>query len=157
MLVEAWRDVRKRHEVDLVLAGRRRADGPAFEPEAGLRLLGELPDAELPWWYSGALAVVYPSLYEGFGLPVLEAMQCGAAVIASQDAAIREVAGGAALLVDPRDTKAWVEAMAAAVTQPERLATWRKQSLERVKTFSWARTARLTRAVYEEAIWRFQG
>lgn len=156
MLVEAWREVRRRHDVDLVLAGRRRADGPAFEPEAGLRFLGEVPDADLPRWYSGALAVVYPSLYEGFGLPVLEAMQCGAAVIASQDAAIREVAGNAALLVDARDKKAWVEVMTAAAARPERLAVWRKQSIERVKEFSWARTARLTREVYEEATRRFR-
>ena len=79
---------------DLVLAGRARADFPAPTAEPGLRVLGAVPDAELPGLYSGALAVVYPSLYEGFGLPVLEAMQCGAVVITSRDPAIVEVTGG---------------------------------------------------------------
>ena len=62
--------------------------------EPGLRVLGEVPDSDLPGLYSGALACVYPSLYEGFGLPVLEAMQCGALVITSRDPAIVEVSGG---------------------------------------------------------------
>ena len=75
-LVEAWRMVRRGLDVDLVLAGRRRADGPAFAPEPGLRLAGEVADGELAGLYSGAVALVYPSRYEGFGLPVVEAMQC---------------------------------------------------------------------------------
>src|ERR1039458_2018057 len=66
-LVEAWREVRRRHPIDLVLAGRRRKDSPDIEEEPGLRLGGEVPDAELAGVYSGALAFVYPSLYEGFG------------------------------------------------------------------------------------------
>jgi glycosyltransferase involved in cell wall biosynthesis len=155
LLVTAWRELRKRHQVDLVLAGRRRMDSPPLAPESGLRILGETAEQELPSLYSGALACLYPSLYEGFGLPVLEAMQCGAAVITSQDQAIREVAGGAAVQVDVRDEKAWVEAMSAALTRPERLAIWRESSLQRAKAFSWARTARLTREVYAEAILRF--
>src|SRR5947199_4150 len=74
MLVEAWRETRRSHDVDLAIVGRRREDFPALSPEPGLRVLGELPDADLPALYSGALAFVYPSAYEGFGLPVLEAM-----------------------------------------------------------------------------------
>ena len=95
ILVDAWREVRRHHAIDLVLAGRRRADAPAIAEEPGLRLTGEVPDDKLPELYSGALALVCPSLYEGFGLPVLEAMQCGTGVIASS--AVAEAAGGAAV------------------------------------------------------------
>ena len=86
------------HPVDLVLAGRRRADFRNFRPSRGCSIIGEVSDERLAELLSGALAFVYPSLYEGFGLPVLEAMQCGACVITSRDPAITEVAGGAALL-----------------------------------------------------------
>jgi len=155
MLVEAWTEVRKTHAVDLVLAGRRRRDGPEFAPRPGLRLLGEVPDESLPRLYSNAVALVYPSLYEGFGLPVLEAMQCGAAVIASRDPAIREVAGDAAILLDARDPAQWVAALTAALTHPEWFEDVRQNGLRRVREFSWARTARATREAYDEAMRRF--
>jgi glycosyltransferase involved in cell wall biosynthesis len=155
MLVEAWRAARRQVDVDLVLAGRRRADFPALAPEPGLRVVGEVAEEQLSAWYSGALAVVYPSLYEGFGLPVLEAMQCGAAVIASRDPAISEVASGVAFQVDARDPGAWVEALVAAATRPEWIAGLRARSLQRARDFSWERTARLTREVYREALRRF--
>src|SRR6266852_2510480 len=71
-LTDAWREVRRSHTVDLIMAGRRRADFPELPPEPGLRILGEVGDAELARLYSGSLAFVYPTHYEGFGLPVLE-------------------------------------------------------------------------------------
>jgi glycosyltransferase involved in cell wall biosynthesis len=155
VLLEAWRQVRRDFPVDLVLAGRRRAGFPEFPPEPGLRVRGEVPDNELAALYSGALAFVYPSLYEGFGLPVLEAMQCGAAVIASRDPAVAEVAGGAAVLADARDTRGWAEALRMVAECPERVAGMRAKSLARAREFSWARTARRMREVYEDARRRF--
>jgi glycosyltransferase involved in cell wall biosynthesis len=155
LLLEAWREARRRAPVDLVLAGRRREDFPALPEEPGLTVLGEIAEDRLSAWYSGALAFVYPSLYEGFGLPVVEAMQCGAAVIASRDPAISEVAAGAAVQVDARDARGWTEALVAAATRPEWIAALRAKSLERSRDFSWERTARLTREVYQEALGRF--
>ena len=150
MLIEAWRQVR-RHGVDLWIAGRTRADFKTPEAEPGLRILGAVPDEELPALYSGALAVVYPSRYEGFGLPVLEAMQCGAAVLTSRDPALTEVSGGAALHLDPGDGRAWAEAMAALCESPERVAQLRQRSMARAREFSWRRTAEATREVYDAA------
>src|SRR6202035_6199001 len=88
-----------------------RPNFPAPAPEPGLRDMGAVPEQDLPALYSGALACVYPSLYEGFGLPVLEAMQCGALVITSRDPAILEVSGDAAVHVDASDVRALAEAM----------------------------------------------
>jgi glycosyltransferase involved in cell wall biosynthesis len=157
LLMDAWREVRKQHPVDLVLAGRRREDFPELPAESGLEVRGLTAEEELPKLYSGALAVVYPSYYEGFGLPVLEAMQCGAAVIASRDPAISEVAGDAAILVDAHDPRAWVEALTSLLERPERVKELREKALRRAGEFSWSKTARLTREVYGEAVERFRG
>jgi glycosyltransferase involved in cell wall biosynthesis len=140
----------------LVLAGRRREDFPQLPDEAGLHLKGITPELELPKLYSGALAVVYPSYYEGFGLPVLEAMHCGAAVIASRDRAIAEVAGDAAILLDANDRRAWVQALTSLVEQSERIKEMREKALRRAGEFSWTKTARLTREVYGQAVERFR-
>jgi glycosyltransferase involved in cell wall biosynthesis len=150
-LLEAWREVRKRYDVDLVLAGRVRADFPAPQPEPGLRIMGAVPEQDLPGLYSGAAACVYPSLYEGFGLPVLEAMQCGALVITSTDPAIREVSSDAAIHVDAQDTKALMEALAAVARAPESFSAVRERGLARSREFTWQRTVRLTRDVYDAA------
>ena len=152
-LVEAWQGLRRRYKIDLLLAGRRRTDCPPIPEEPGLRLLGEIPDEELRKLYSGALAFVYPSLYEGFGLPVLEAMQCGSCVIASR--AVAETGGPAAVYAD--SVEDLTRAMLRAAEDPEWRADRRAQSLARARDFSWERTARLTRQVYEEARKRFDG
>lgn len=155
LLVEAWRPVRNRYGIELVLAGRRREDFADLPDEPGLRILGEVTDAELPILYSQALAFVYPSLYEGFGLPVLEAMQCGACVITSTDPAIGEVIGDAGPRIHPRDARAWSEALMACAAGGDWLARQRENSITRARGFSWQRTAQRTREVYVEAQRRF--
>jgi alpha-1,3-rhamnosyl/mannosyltransferase len=155
LLVEAWRPVWQRHGIGLVLAGRRRADFSALPDEPGLRILGEVADDDLPALYSEALAFVYPSLYEGFGLPILEAMQCGACVITSTDPSIAEVIGDAGPRLDPHDPRPWTEALLACAQGGDWLERRRAQSLARARDFSWERTARLTREVYLEAQRRF--
>jgi glycosyltransferase involved in cell wall biosynthesis len=154
-LVNAWRPVRDRYGVDLALAGRQRDDFPGLSEEPGLRFLGEVADEDLPALYSQALAFVYPSLYEGFGLPVLEAMQCGACVITSTDPAIGEVIGDAGARLDPRNARGWTEAMLACASGSDWLRRSRENSLARAAQFSWQRTARLTREVYSRALRRF--
>ena len=156
-MLAAWRRVRERHSVALVLAGRRRSDFPALSEEPGLRILGEVPDSDLPGLFSGAVAVLYPSLYEGFGLPVLEAMTCGAAVVTSCDPAILEVSGNAAVHVAADDEAGWAAQMEALMTHPKQLQYRRARSLKRAAQFSWRNTAILTREVYVESIRRFIG
>ena len=155
-LIAAWRLVKSSHPVRLIQAGRRRADFVEPPPEPGLVILGEVPDGDLPHLYSECIACVYPSLYEGFGLPILEAMQCGAPVLTSRDAAITEVAGGAALQMDALDVQSWKESMLAVLQNQDLNGRLRTQSLQRARAFSWDKTARLTRDVYEEAIRRFE-
>lgn len=149
-LIEAWRSTREETGADLAIAGRRRAGFPALPEIEGLRYAGEVADAQLPELYSGALGFVYPSLYEGFGLPVLEAMQCGCPAIASKDPALTEVSGGAALHCGTVAELAG--ALRGVAKNAELRGAMRRQGLARARCFSWARTARETRAVYAEAM-----
>jgi glycosyltransferase involved in cell wall biosynthesis len=150
MLVDAWRSTRIETGCDLVIAGRRRDSYPELPAVEGLTYLGEIPDEELPKLYVRATAFVYPSHYEGFGLPVLEAMQCGCPVITSKDPAISEVSDGTALQVSSSLDLAG--ALRNVANQPELRERMRREGLERAKCFSWERTARATRAVYAEAL-----
>jgi glycosyltransferase involved in cell wall biosynthesis len=115
---------------------------------ANVTWLGSVDDNELARQYRGALCVVYPSVYEGFGLPVLEAMACGAAVVTSAGGATAEVAGDAAVLIDPLDVGAIADGIEAAIAGRE---TLRPRGIERARRFSWDEAARLTQAVYEDA------
>jgi glycosyltransferase involved in cell wall biosynthesis len=112
--------------------------------------LGYAPGPDLPLLYQGAHAVVYPSLYEGFGLPVLEGMACGTPVIASRAGSIPEVGGEAVLYVDPEDTDQIVEAMARIIEDRDLHAELAARGPERARLFSRAEMGRRTLAVYRE-------
>lgn len=145
-LIEAWWESRADTQADLVIAGRNRPDFAEIAPREGLHLLGEVHDQELPRLYSDAIAFVYPTHYEGFGLPVLEAMQCGCPVITSRDPAVMEVSNGSAIYTSsPRET---AEAMRAIAGNPRLRNVLSGSGLQRASAFSWSRTARETHAVY---------
>lgn len=146
-LIAAWREVWETSRIELWLVGRLRDEFVLPEHE-GLRHLPHVADSELPALYSGATAFVYPSHYEGFGLPVLEAMQCGCPVITSEDPAIREVAGGAAVRVEAADTPRLVNALRLVSGSPDLRQRMRDAGLHFAADFSWAETARRTREVY---------
>lgn len=144
-------------DVQLVLAGKRGWLYDAlFAQVARLNLAGRVifpgyvPDADLPALLSGALAFVYPSLYEGFGIPVLEAGACGVPVITSNTSSLPEVAGDTALLVDPHDVDAIAQAMYRLVTDEALRAELARRGQENVKRFSWEKCARETLAVLVE-------
>jgi glycosyltransferase involved in cell wall biosynthesis len=113
------------------------------------RFAGYVADADLPALYSAARVFAYPSLYEGFGIPPVEAMACGTPVVASMAGALPAVLGDAALLVDPYDEKALAEALQAAADDQ---GTLRRRGLERAARYTWQRAAQETWAVYEEAV-----
>lgn len=120
--------------------------------EGRVHLRGFVPDEELPALYSLAELFVYPSLYEGFGIPVLEAMACGTPVAASGTTSVPEVAGDAALLFDPTDVAAMADAMARMLEDSALAARLRAAGLARSAQFTWERTARETMAVYARCL-----
>ena len=117
--------------------------------EQRVRLLGHVPKKELSVLYRGAACLVFPSRYEGFGLPALEAMAAGTPVVASTAGALPEVAGDAAVLVPPGDPAALADGVERALADRDRL---RRLGLERSSGFTWAETAKRTAAVYEELL-----
>jgi len=110
---------------------------------------GYVPDSDLPALYSAAHTAVIPSLYEGFGLPVLEAMSCGTPVISSSTSSLPEVGGVAARYFDPHDVESMAQTIHDIWTRPDLRAGMRDQSLAQASKFSWKRAARETIAVYE--------
>jgi glycosyltransferase involved in cell wall biosynthesis len=142
-LVEAARRV----GVELRVVGERGWGGVDVGGD-GVRWLGRVPDEELARLYRGARCVAYPSVYEGFGIPVLEAMACGAAVVTSRGGATEEVADGAAVLVDPLDPSEIAAGIERAAADREALG---RRGIERARAFSWRDVAGATVAVYREA------
>jgi len=109
--------------------------------ETRLRYLDYVPDDDLPYLYNGALAFVLPSLHEGFGVPIIEAMACGTPVITSNCSAMPEVAGDAALLVDPYSVESISAAMHEILDNPRRVDALRTDGLERARMFKWSNSA----------------
>ena len=142
----------------LVLAGRRgwleaetiRA-AELSEARGDILFIGYVPDADIPAVYSGALCFAYLSYFEGFGLPILEAMQCGTPVIAGNRTSLPEVAGDAALLVDPFDQAAIGNGLVRLIKNANYRAELRVKGLDRAAAFNWKNTARLTLQAYERA------
>ncbi len=120
--------------------------------EKSVIFTGYVPDEDMSALYSGAAALAYPSLYEGFGLPVLEAMTCGTPVVTSNVSSLPEVAGDAALLVDPTSKPDLAAALRAVLTDGHLAADLRARGQARAASFSWAETARRTLAVYERVV-----
>ncbi len=157
-LIEAFARIPgKEHQ--LLVAGNRWYHGGAAEQKArslGLngrvKFLGYVPRAELPGLFSGATALVYPSLLEGFGLPIVEAMACGTPVITSNNSSMREVAGEAAVLVDPRNVREITDAMARVAEDRNLRKELSAKGIKRAAEFSWTNTAELTLQAYREAL-----
>jgi glycosyltransferase involved in cell wall biosynthesis len=127
--------------IELVWAGDSRSQFGRTRPLTGLRALGYVPDELLVGLYRGAEAFVLPSRYEGFGLTCLEAMACGTPVIAADCAALPEVCGDAALLVDPDDPSAITQAVLAVCEDGTRAAQLRAAGIERARGYTWERAA----------------
>ena len=163
MLVEAVLAARRRvgalPGLSLVLAGADRGVGDgicAIAAKAGAAdaviRLGAVSEPRLRTLYRNATALAYPSLYEGFGLPLIEAMASGTPVIASTAASMPEVLGDAGMLLDPMDRQAWTRAIVDLVNDDEKRARMREAGLRRAAEFTWERTARLTLDAYRRVL-----
>lgn len=158
-LIEAFARVRQEVDVDLVIAGKEDARYPqarVMADKLGLsehvRFLGDVAEVNLPGLYNLADLFVFPSLCEGFGLPVLEAMACGIPVVCSGTSSLPEVVGDSALLVDPYSATDIAEGIVRAGTDSVLYERLRAKGLQRAARFSWRETARQTLAVYREAL-----
>jgi glycosyltransferase involved in cell wall biosynthesis len=159
LLLEALALLRRRIDAQLVLVGARGwLDEPIFAAHArsgvgdAAHFVGSLGEDDLALLYSQAGVFVLPSLYEGFGLPVLEAMACGAPVVTSNAGPLPEVAGDAALVLRPEDPSVWAGALYDVLTDAALAAELRSRGQAWVKRFSWDRAAQATREVYREAL-----
>lgn len=158
-LLRAWSGLEQETRLPLVVVG---AEGwfyeEIFEEARRLGIAGDVffagyADASLlPLWYSAATMLVYPSLYEGFGLPVLEAMACGTPVIASDQSSLPELVGEAGILVAPTDVDALRSAIQRLTDDAALRSQLRASGLARAREFSWRRTARETLSVYRNAL-----
>jgi glycosyltransferase involved in cell wall biosynthesis len=139
-------------EMQLVLAGKVLQVPPALRASTsadGILRLGHVDPTDIPDLYRAAEMLVFPSLFESFGLPIIEAMRCGTPVICSNAGAMPEICGDAAYLVDPTSTDAIAQAMEAVFLNPELRQSLIERGLEHSKRYSWHETARQTLAIYK--------
>jgi len=156
-LVQAFAQAHRRNpEFELILVGQLGWQYESLlkaieEAQLGsaVRRLGYVPNEDLPALYNLARLLAFPSLYEGFGLPIIEAMACGTPVLTSQGTALAEVAGEAALLIDPLEVAAMVEGLMCLLNTAPLRDELRERGLQRAAEFSWTRTAAETVKVYE--------
>ncbi len=143
--IRAFQGLKKKN-LSLVIAGK--FGWGSDLKQSGAKLLGYVPGEDLPGLYGGAQVFVYPSLYEGFGLPILEAMASECPVVTSNLSSMPEIAGKAAVLINPRKVGDITKGIEEALERKEELI---KKGKARVKEFSWQKTARETLKVYQEA------
>ena len=117
-----------------------------------IHLLGYISQDQMPALYAGATMVATPSLYEGFGISVIEAMASGTPVVAANTSSLPEVVGSAGLLIDPRDELLWVETMRDLITDPAQLQVLRERGILQARKFTWKRTAEETLTVYRKIL-----
>lgn len=158
-LLAAYRRLSQGERLPLILGGGIGWQGQAILAEIeqlgladSVTHVGFIPAAELPFWYNCAEAFVYPSVFEGFGLPVLEAMACGAPVLTSDAAALTEVAGSAGRCIPAADVDAWGDALKRAKSDDAWRESARADGLARARQFSWKGAAELTVSSYRKAI-----
>lgn len=147
-MIKAFSLACKNTDIKLVLSGEESLELLDLAKQTGVSnkiiFLGKIEEEDLPSIYRGALAVLYVSLYEGFGLPPLEAMACGAPVLASNVTSLPEVVSNAGIMVDPYDIEAIANAINELVESSELRAELTRRGLERVKQFTWEKSAELT-------------
>ena len=157
-LVEAYARLPKGRPPLVLVGGKGWFYDEIFRRVEALELTGEVhfsgfvPAEDLPLWYNAADLFVYPSVYEGFGLPALEAMACGTAVITSTASSLPEVVGKAGRLVDPTDTEALATAMEQVLGDREMQEQMQTAGLVQAAGFSWEKAARLTADSYRHAL-----
>lgn len=165
-LLSAWQALPDewRMQVPLVIAGgvgwRSEATHARLrqaEQEGWLRYLGFVSDSDLPGLYAGARLFCFPSCYEGFGLPVLEAMASGVPVVSSTAACLPEIGGDAVRYADPSMVQDWVREILTVLSSPQEALRLRTLGLARAAEFTWERTARATLEVYRQACMVFEG
>ena len=159
-LLNAWKLLHDKKALEghsLVIAGQwdpRYPEAKELTLVSGLNncvtFTGEVNEEYLPALYSGATVFVQPSLYEGFGLPIIEAMSCGTAVTCSNTSSLPEVAGDAAILFDPKDTKSIADTLGSLLADSNKLSSLREKSIQQASRFSWQKTALNTIEIYRK-------
>jgi glycosyltransferase involved in cell wall biosynthesis len=150
-IIKAFNKIREDVPIELFIIGNVPSEKVswAFGEENGVRFLGHVPEHDMPAFYTGAAALVYPSLYEGFGLPILESFACKTPVVTSDRGSMAEIGKGAAVLVNPESVESIVKGITKVLTKRN---DYILKGMKRVKEYSWKKAAKETLEVYRESI-----